>query len=112
MARGICWKFCGGFFLLPAERAEEWHVACREKLLEFLRRRWLTWEVNLWVAVVESGAVRGVRWFAADHNDSMLRLPEDIVAFPERLAVPATAGKMAEKGVNFDKIEPADMYGC
>ncbi len=75
LAGRICWMFCGGFFLLPAAKAMEWHVRCREGLLEFLREGRLTWEVNVWAAVV-SETPGLVAWFLADHNERMLRVPD------------------------------------
>jgi hypothetical protein len=75
LAGRICWMFCGGFFLLPAAKAMEWHVRCREGLLEFLREGRITWEVNVWAAIV-SETPGLVAWFLADHNERMLRVPD------------------------------------
>jgi hypothetical protein len=75
LAGRICWMFCGGFFLLPAGKAMEWHVRCREGLLEFLREGRVTWEVNVWAAMV-SETPGLVAWFLADHNEKMLRVPD------------------------------------
>ena len=75
LASRICWMFCGGFFLLPAAKAMEWHVRCREGLLEFLREGRITWEVNVWAAVV-SETPGLVAWFLADHDERMLRIPD------------------------------------
>jgi hypothetical protein len=74
----ICWVFCGGFFVLPARRAMEWHMRCREMVQEFLAEGHLTWEVNAWVAVAERRAGL-VTWFLADHNDSMLTVPAEFL---------------------------------
>jgi hypothetical protein len=83
--RQICWVFCGGFFIVPTGRAMEWHIRCRELFVEFLLEGgYLTWEVNLWAYLGQ--ITRGlILWYSADHNDSMLRVPE---YFQEAVAVP------------------------
>jgi hypothetical protein len=57
--------------------AMEWHVRCRDTLLELFREAGgavLTWEVNVWAYMVERQPELA-EWFHADHNDSMLTIP-------------------------------------
>jgi hypothetical protein len=70
----ICWTFCGGLFVVPTAKALEWHVRCREQVLEFLRAGHLTWETNVW-AYLLSRQPALCKWFAADHDDRMLTIP-------------------------------------
>lgn len=71
----ICWVFCGGLFIVPSARAMEWHIRCRELVVELLMEGHLTWEVNVWAYLAQQTPGL-VLWFSADHNDSMLTVPD------------------------------------
>lgn len=76
----ICWTFCGGFFVVPTAKAMDWHVASRDTAVRFMRKdRRLTWEVNVWAHMAENEG-HSVHWFKADHNDSMLLVPQEFLA--------------------------------
>lgn len=66
----ICWRFCGGFFVGDSASLLELYRLCRETLPQLPK---LSWEVNVW-AYLETKGFRPT-WYAADHNDSMLRPP-------------------------------------
>lgn len=65
----VCWRYCGGFFVVPAEWvdlfADTVLAACEEI-------RWRTglaiWEVNVW-AFVESRLP--IQWVHGDHNETI-----------------------------------------
>ena len=75
LARKINWTFCGGFFLVPRGEAEQLFRASATALSDFIRRGWLTWEVNVWVHMAQAPGALKTCWFAADHNDSMTKVP-------------------------------------
>ena len=70
----ICWMFCGGFFVLPTSEAFHWNTYCLNIYSDFLLEGHITWEVNIWAYIVSNG-LYSVEWFPADHNDSMLIIP-------------------------------------
>jgi hypothetical protein len=67
----INWTFCGGFFIVPSERAREFMNYHLEALNEFLENSAITWEVNVWSAMAPKH-LDSIVWFQADHNDTMI----------------------------------------
>lgn len=80
LARKICWMYCGGFFLVAREEAEAFDLSARMALKEFLRGGRITWEVNVWVRLLEQPEAPKLHWFAADHNDRMTMVPAEFLA--------------------------------
>jgi len=80
LASRINWTFCGGFFLVPRREARELFRASVAALSDFVRRGWLTWEVNVWVHMAQAPEAPKMCWFAADHNDSMTKVPAKYLA--------------------------------
>lgn len=70
----ICWRFCGGFFVLPTSLIDPFYKAVTSMLDAWLRAGHLVWEVNIWAAL-ELEEPAWFAWWAADHNDTMLRVP-------------------------------------
>jgi hypothetical protein len=66
----ICWRFCGGFFVGDPQTLERFHALVLDELPRLPK---LSWEVNLWAFLETKGFAP--TWYAADHNDSMLRPP-------------------------------------
>jgi hypothetical protein len=71
LASQIDWTFCGGFFIVPFAKLEEFMQIHLQALGTFLAESKLTWEVNVWTALAPAHRNRIV-WFAADHNDTMI----------------------------------------
>ena len=69
---GICWRFCGGFFLGSAKRVLEFHDYVTTYLPRYLEKeRILVWEVNFW-AYLELHYDFSVLCYPGDHNLSIL----------------------------------------
>jgi hypothetical protein len=69
VAQRVLWRWCGTFFLLPAEEADRSAEIVREaarRILEETGRA--VWEVNVW-AFAERRL--GWRWYPGDHNASI-----------------------------------------
>jgi len=79
LARKICWIYCGGFFLVGRKEAEAFDLSARMALKEFLRVGRITWEVNVWVRLLEMPEAPKLHWFAADHDDRMTMVPEEFL---------------------------------
>lgn len=71
LASRIDWTFCGGFFIVPTAKVEEFMQIHLMTLGNFLAEGSLTWEVNVWTAFGPAQQDRIV-WFLADHNDTMI----------------------------------------
>ena len=77
LAARICWIFCGGFFVVRREEAEGFSRSAMEALMYFLKKGQITWEVNVWVQMMEDTAAPEMKWFLADHDDRMTMVPEE-----------------------------------
>lgn len=66
----ICWRFCGGFFVGDPRTLNRFYTLAQRELPLLPK---LSWEVNVWAYMEMKGAP--ITWYAADHNDSMLRPP-------------------------------------
>ena len=71
----VSWRFCGGFIMGDRGSLDalwELHLAHYPRFLETLRMH--LWEVNYWAWLEhETGWNSG--WYAADHDDSIIRIP-------------------------------------
>jgi hypothetical protein len=70
----ICWRFCGGFCVIPIAILEPFYRAVGNMLDLWLRAGHLVWEVNIWAAL-EWKETAWFTWWGADHNDTMLEAP-------------------------------------
>ena len=70
LERQICWRFCGGFLIIPSNLVEHFYLhnlqGCGE--IKGYADKAL-WEVNVW-AYMESRLP--IQWRLADHNESIL----------------------------------------
>lgn len=66
----VNWRFCGGFFVGDRESILQFHESHRKAYRELPH---LTWEVNTWARA----EFPGLTWYAADHNDSIVRIPPE-----------------------------------
>jgi hypothetical protein len=71
LASRIDWTFCGGFFIVPTSKIEQFMDVHLITLGHFLGESKLTWEVNVWTAAAPAYREKIV-WFLADHNDTMI----------------------------------------
>jgi hypothetical protein len=67
----ICWRFCGGVFAGDRETLLSFYETVHQEF----RKQQLTWEVNFW-AYLESKGMICPQWIQADHNDTIVRLPD------------------------------------
>lgn len=70
----ICWRFCGGFFVIPTCILTPFYNAVGSVLDSWLRAGHLAWEVNIWAAL-ELKEPAWFTWWGADHNETMLEVP-------------------------------------
>jgi len=71
----ICWRFCGGFFIGDAKSISDFYQLYLIFFPIFLNNtKKMVWEVNFW-AWLETNQNWKPRWFLADHNDSMIKIP-------------------------------------
>ena len=66
----VNWRFCGGFFVGDRESILRFHESHRKAYRELAH---LTWEVNVWARA----EIPELTWYAADHNDSIVRIPPE-----------------------------------
>ena len=77
----IYWRFCGGFFFGNKESILELYDYQMKYLPIFLNKyNTLVWEVNFW-AWLEINTEWKPFWYKADHNDSIIQLPCQLIAF-------------------------------
>ena len=69
----IDWRFCGSFFIGDAASIQEMYDVYRREFKHIVRSYGiLTWEVNIWHYLEAHGLWNPI-WYAADHNDSIIR---------------------------------------
>ena len=71
----ICWRFCGGFYIGDKHSIIEMHFLIQKELPNFINYNTIVWEVNLW-AWLEYNCNWLVDTYDADHNDSILHIPD------------------------------------
>lgn len=64
----VHWAFCGTILILPSDMAEWFATECRRVALAGQP----TWEVNVWAIIAQANPDK-FRWYAADHDASLLR---------------------------------------
>ena len=65
------WHFCGGVMVVPREHVVSFFASVKRQVrthLDFTNN--ITWDVNN-VARVEAGGKLPIRWYQADHNETM-----------------------------------------
>jgi len=73
---GVCWRFCGGFFLGDRESLIKWSALYRTHFPELVKSHGLLWEVNTWTLLEQlNDSAFQPHWFKADHNDTILKVP-------------------------------------
>ena len=73
----VCWRFCGGFFVVPAGCVDIFATAVFDGCREIQERSGLAiWEVNVW-AWLEANTDWRPDWYASDHNDRIIQMPAE-----------------------------------
>jgi hypothetical protein len=71
----ICWRFCGGFFVGDVDSVLEFDNIYRGRFRSLISETGvLAWEVNVWAQFEDEGW--NPVWYRADHNDSILDVPQ------------------------------------
>ena len=72
LERQICWRFCGGFLVIPSNLVEYFYMtnlqSCKD-IRSFCDK--VLWEVNVW-AFMETKLP--IEWRKGDHNESILSI--------------------------------------
>lgn len=77
IVNNIHWRFCGTFFIGDKESLQRFFRLYREHFPLFLEQeKTLVWEVNFW-AWLEANTDWHPQWYASDHNDRILHIPEE-----------------------------------
>ena len=80
---GVHWRFCGGYFLGDRDSVLGFCREYRERIVDFLaRERTLTWDFNFWAWMEAMGMTLPLRWYSADHNDSLVFCSADLYTQP------------------------------
>ena len=75
----ICWRFCGGVFMGDKNSLLSFYDVSISHFEEFLRlTEKLVWEVNYWAWLEASGYISPI-WYTADHNDSIINIPKQVI---------------------------------
>jgi len=74
----IHWRFCGGFFMGDKTSVTEFCTLYQTHFPLFLKKHQkMVWEVNFWTWMENKIIEWKPKWYAADHNDSILQIPMD-----------------------------------
>lgn len=76
----VNWRFCGGFLLADKDSIAQLLLVNREELRALSGKSELTWEVNVWAELEKKG--QRFDWYKADHDDSIIAIPETVRAAP------------------------------
>jgi hypothetical protein len=77
----VHWRFCGGFFVGDTDSLKRFYELYMTHYPIFLETyQAVTWEVNFWAWLEVQVPEWRPTWFAADHNDSIIRIPTDFLA--------------------------------
>lgn len=72
----VVWRFCGGLFIGDEQSVREFHRLSIQALRDAIEKTGIVvWEVNIWARMeLEYGWKPD--WYPADHNETMLVIPE------------------------------------
>lgn len=66
-----CWRFCGSMAVIPRKLVHSINNAVKNQLFHHIKfSHNVPWEVNTWATVERSGLLP-IRWYKADHNETM-----------------------------------------
>ena len=74
----VNWRFCGGFFIGDKASILEFHAAAFQAYKDLFEKQGrVVWEVNTW-AIAERHYGISPTWYKADHNDSIIHIPQTL----------------------------------
>lgn len=75
-----CWRFCGGLIVCPRDKTLELATAVKENAIAHIKTtRNVSWEVNTLARVEKEGKLP-IRWYQADHNETMFTGYDNVVS--------------------------------
>ncbi len=75
LKNNVVWRFCGGFLIGDKESLTRFYTTSHNCFFTFLNQtKTLVWEVNYW-AWLESNGLITPTWYLADHNDTIVDIP-------------------------------------
>jgi hypothetical protein len=75
----ICWRFCGGFFMGDKNSLLSFYEISINHFEEFLKlTERIVWEVNYWAWLEANDYIFPI-WYLADHNDTIIDIPSEII---------------------------------
>jgi Bacterial protein of unknown function (HtrL_YibB) len=75
-ADAIHWRFCGGFYMGTQAAVRQFYELHKTYLLKAFGK--CSWEVNYWAHIEQVEPTFLFSWYKADHNDSILEVPESL----------------------------------
>jgi hypothetical protein len=76
LKNNVVWRFCGGFLIGDKESLKYFYAMSYGYFLSFLNlSKTLVWEVNYWAWLEGLGLISPI-WYLADHNDTIINIPE------------------------------------
>ena len=75
-ADAIHWRFCGGFYIGTRVAVQQFYQYHKIYLPKAFHK--CSWEVNYWAAIEKGEPNFPMIWYKADHNDSILEVPESL----------------------------------
>jgi len=79
LKESVCWRFCGGFLMGDKNSLLSFYDVNISHFEEFLRlTKNLVWEVNYWAWLEAEGYISPI-WYLADHNDTIINIPTQVV---------------------------------
>jgi hypothetical protein len=108
LKRSICWRFFGGFFIGDKNSLLSFYHVSISHFEEFLKlTETLVWEVNYWPWLESSGYISPI-WYPADHNDSIINIPSQVIKFYSQISQDCSIYKYKYPDYNeTDRFYPA-----
>lgn len=67
-----CWRFCGGVMVVPRKQVHKLFKGVKYAAAQHLQKhRNVTWEVNTLAEAERAALIPPVRWYKADHNQTL-----------------------------------------
>lgn len=67
-----CWRFCGGLMVVPRTHVHKLYKAIKGTALDHVNKTGnVTWEVNTMAEAEQNKKLPKLRWYQADHNETM-----------------------------------------
>lgn len=78
LINNIVWRFCGGIIIGDKNSIVNFYNISNKYFIHFLNQyKTLLWEVNYWAWLESRGLIEPI-WYLADHNDTIINIPDTI----------------------------------